>query len=85
MEAQRAALVGMIRAAFTEAKERGIKPSSIRHSVWFWPKRGWFIYNDRAVAYDLVEPLIRENVLVFKGYEDHQGEKMLRYVLAGGH
>jgi len=58
------------------------KPSSYYHSVWFRPLTGRFLFEDMYVYYEVIEPLIDNKTLVFKGVENHQGEKMLRYVLA---
>ena len=57
------------------------KPSPFRHSVWFQPSSGRFLYDDRYRRYEVIEPLIENKTLVFKGIEKHQGEKMLRYTL----
>jgi hypothetical protein len=58
------------------------KPSSFRHSVWFHPSVGRFLFDDQYRKYEVVEPLIENKTIVFKGIENHQGEKMLRYVLS---
>jgi hypothetical protein len=57
-------------------------PSSYRHSVWFQPLSGRFLYDDTYIKYEVVEPLIENGILVFKSIGNHQGEKMLRYVLS---
>lgn len=59
-----------------------MSPSSYRHSVWFDPKQGLFIFNDYCVKYEVIYPLIEDGTLIYKAFELHQGEKMLRYVLA---
>lgn len=58
------------------------KPSSYRHSVWFIPSKARFLYDDTFRKYEIIEPLIESGELIFKGIENHQGEKMLRYTLA---
>ncbi len=63
-----------------ELKEE--RPSSYRHSVWFMPSAGRFLYNDRWVHYNQIAPLIENKTLIFKGYKKHQGIRMLRYVLS---
>lgn len=60
------------------------KPCSYFHSVWFQPSSGRFIYADQYTRYEVVEPLIENKTLIFKGVENHQGEQMLRYVLYQG-
>jgi hypothetical protein len=46
------------------------------------PSSGRFLFADQYTRYEVVEPLIENKTLVFKGIESHQGEKMLRYVLS---
>jgi len=58
------------------------KPSSYFHSVWFQPSSGRFLFADQYTRYEIVEPLIENKTLAFKGIENHQGEKMLRYSLS---
>lgn len=58
------------------------KPSSFWHSVFFRPSSGRFLYADEYIRYEVVEPLIENRTLIFKGFEIHQGEQMLRYVLS---
>lgn len=65
-------------------KHKYHKPSYYRHSVWFQPLSGRFLFDDTYIRYEVIEPLIENNKLVFKGVENHQGEKMLRYVLSYG-
>lgn len=65
------------------AKERKFnKPSSFKHSIWFCPTTGGFLYDDRCLKDEIVRPLIEAKIIVFKGMETHQGEKMLRYILS---
>jgi hypothetical protein len=59
------------------------KPSSFLHSVWFEPTSGRFLFEDSHIPYEIIEPLIYNNTLTYKGIENHQAEKMLRYILAG--
>jgi hypothetical protein len=73
-------LVASIKEELSEENE--YKPSSFWHSVWFQPSAGRFLFGDRYTRYRVVEPLIANKTLVFKGVESHQGEKMLRYVLS---
>jgi len=58
------------------------KPSSFFHSVWFRPLSSRFLFGDKYTRYEVIEPLIENKTLVFKAIESHQGEQMLRYVLA---
>jgi len=68
------------------AKKTGFyKPSPYYHSVWFQCSTGRFIYADKILDFDVVVPLIENKTLVFKAVVNHQGEKMLRYVLAYYH
>ena len=64
-----------------EGMNKHFNPSSYRHSVWFQPSSGRFLYDDRYRRYEVIEPLIKNKTLVFQGIEKHQGEKMLRYTL----
>ena len=64
------------------AKKEYNKPSSFTHSVWFVPETGRFLFNDMYIMYEVIEPLIEKKTLVFKSIENHQGEKMIRYVLS---
>lgn len=56
--------------------------SSLWHSVWFQPSSGRFLFADQYTRYEIIEPLIKDKTLVFKGIEKHQGELMLRYILS---
>jgi hypothetical protein len=58
------------------------KPCSYFHSVWFQPSSGRFLFADQYTRYEVVEPLIENKTLTFKGIENHQGEQMFRYVLS---
>lgn len=63
-------------------KSKFYKTSPYKDSVWFQPKSGSFLYDDTFRSYEIVQPLIKSGVLIFKGIENHQTEKMLRYVLS---
>jgi hypothetical protein len=63
-------------------KSKIYKTSPYRDSVWFQPKSGRFLFDDTFRKYEIIEPLIESGEFVFKGIENHQGEKMLRYVLS---
>jgi hypothetical protein len=56
-------------------------PSSMYHSVWFYPLIGVFLFADCVVKYEVIYPMIESKKLVYKGIESHQGELMVRYVL----
>lgn len=71
-----------INAEFDNADEY-MKPSNYRCCVHFYPKEGFFLYDDCFVDYDTILGMIKANVLKFTGIVDHQGEKMLRYDLTG--
>jgi hypothetical protein len=75
-------LIAAINKEVLSAKEDEINPSSYLHSVWFQPSSGRFLFFDQYTRYEIVEPLIENKTLVFKGIESHQGEEMLRYVLS---
>jgi hypothetical protein len=62
-------------------KNATLNDSSFYHSVWFQPSSGRFLFADQYTRYEVVEPLIENKTLVFKGIENHQGESMLRYTL----
>lgn len=64
------------------SKDNILKPSSFRNSVWFQPDCAKFLYDDVCISNKVIEPLIDNEVLIFKGIENHQGERMLRYVLS---
>jgi hypothetical protein len=74
-------LIALIRQELAN-KDEFYRPSSYFHSVWFQPSSGRFLYADKYTRYEIVEPLIKNKTLVFKGIENHQDEKMLRYVLS---
>ena len=80
VEQQQEYLIASIRQEI-EGAYKYFNPSSFRHSVWFQPSSGRFLYDDRYRRYEVIEPLIENKTLVFKGIEKHQGEKMLRYTL----
>jgi hypothetical protein len=83
IEKQQQSLVALIKDELTLAKEdESYKPSSYWHSVWFQPSSGRFLFADQYTRYEVVEPLIENKTLIFEGIENHQGEKMLRYVLS---
>lgn len=63
-------------------KDEFYKPSSMFHSVWFYPLLGIFMYADAPVRYEVIHPLIKDKLLVLKGIEKHQDEQMVRYVLS---
>lgn len=81
-EEQQQDIINTIKEELKKKDMRCMKPSSYRHSVWFRPLTGIFLFEDMYVYYEVIEPLIDNKTLVFKGVENHQGEKMLRYVLA---
>ena len=56
--------------------------SKYLNSIWFMPESGRFLFNDRFIHFDFVDPLIQSKTIVFKGIEIHQGERILRYVLS---
>ena len=64
------------------SNDNAFKASPFRHSVWFQPDCAKFLYNDQYVNHEVIEPLIDNEVLIFKGIENHQGEQMIRYVLS---
>jgi hypothetical protein len=64
------------------SNDNTLNPSSFRHSVWFQPDCAKFLYDDLCVKHEVIEPLIDNEVLIFKGIENHQGEQMIRYVLS---
>lgn len=56
--------------------------SSFKNSIWFQPITARFIFDDVFVQSSIVEVLIESEIIIFKGYEVHQDEKMLKYVLS---
>jgi hypothetical protein len=80
-EKQQQDLVDSIKHELSK-KNKFHKPSSFWHSVWFHPLSGRFLFADQFIRYEVVEPLIENKTIVFKGIENHQGEKMFRYVLS---
>lgn len=80
VEQQQEALIASIRQEI-EGTYKYFNPSAFRDSVWFQPSSGRFLYDYRYRRYEVIEPLIKNKTLVFKGIEKHQGEKMLRYTL----
>jgi hypothetical protein len=82
-EKQQQDLVASIKHELAKENEF-YKPSSYFHSVWLQPSSGRFLFADQYTRYEVVEPLIENKTLVFVGVENHQGEKMLRYVLSQG-
>jgi hypothetical protein len=68
-------------ALLSSMKNVSLNDSSFYHSVWFLPLSGRFLFADTYIRYEVVEPLIENKTLVFKGIENHQGESMLRYAL----
>jgi len=56
--------------------------NSFRQAVWFEPASGRFLFDDEFIRYEVIEPLITDGTLEFKSFEMHQGDKMLKYVLA---
>lgn len=81
IEKQQQDLIASIKHELAKENEF-YKPSSFWHSVWFQPTSARFVFGDQYIRYEVVEPLIENQTLVFKGVEIHQGEKMLRYVLS---
>jgi len=75
-------IINTIKEELKKKDMRCMRPSSYYHSVWLRPLTGRFLFADRYVYYEVIEPLIDNKTLIFKGVENHQGEKMLRYVLA---
>ncbi len=73
-------IIGSIKKELEES-DKYWQTSSFRHSVWFSPILGHFLYNDLVVGFDIIQPLINNKTLKLKGIENHQGEKMIRYVL----
>jgi hypothetical protein len=73
-------IIGSIKKELEES-DKYWQTSSFRHSVWFSPILGHFLYNDLILGSDIIQPLIDNKTLKLKGIENHQGEKMIRYVL----
>jgi len=55
--------------------------SNYFNAVWFQPSSANFILTDKRVNHEIIKPLIDSNILVYKGIEVHQGEKMIKYSL----
>lgn len=50
-------------------------------AVWFDPFDAAFLFFDQWCKYEDIHPLIINNVLVFSGFESHQGITMAKYIL----
>jgi len=55
--------------------------SSFRTGVYYQPTSGKFLFDDHYVLYEDIIYLIKRKILLFKGFEVHQNEKMVRYEL----
>jgi hypothetical protein len=55
--------------------------SNYFNAVWFRPSSANFLFADKYVEQEIIKPLIDNNILVYKGIEVHQGEKMIKYSL----
>lgn len=81
IEKQQQELIRLIKEELS-LYDKGQLPSSYRHSVWFYPEYGRFLFDDSFIRYEVVEPLIQKGILIYKKFQEHQGEKMIRYVLS---
>lgn len=57
------------------------KPRIWGVSVFLQPRTGMFLYDDLYCDLAVITDMIKEGTLVFLKFEDHQGEKMVRYGL----
>jgi hypothetical protein len=81
IEKQQKAIIEAIEHELSLA-DKFYKPQGMRHSVWFLPDAGEFMYADCLVRHEVIRPLIENKTLIYKGIEKHQGELMPRYVLS---
>ena len=56
--------------------------NTFRQAVYFEPASGRFLFDDTYIRYEVIEPLIANGTLMYKEFAMHQGDKMLKYVLA---
>lgn len=50
-------------------------------AVYLDPSNARFLFNDMYVKYEVIEPLINNGTLKYKGIKSHQGIKMYKYSL----
>jgi hypothetical protein len=74
-------LIREIEASIAKLAGSPVPPSPFRHSIWFSPKRGVYIYHEREIRAQIITPLIQGNRIAFRSIEHHQEELMLRYVV----
>jgi hypothetical protein len=78
VKGQKAIMDSIIKELSKNKEDYAISP--MFDSVWFCPELGLFLYADSPIHFDIIYPLISEKILVFKGIEKHQGDKMVRYM-----
>jgi hypothetical protein len=49
--------------------------------IWFYPKLGKYLYSDKILDFEIVELLLKEDLIKFNGIKEHQSIKMIRYSL----
>lgn len=78
---QQKAIISSIEKEFEDEKRLKWSKSTYHAYVYFSPRLAVFLYADEIVFYNIIEPLIRSEILIFQKFHNHQGEKMLRYAL----
>jgi hypothetical protein len=49
--------------------------------VWYSPRDAKFVYDDMFFELEDIEPLIANNLIIFKSFATHQGVTMVKYIL----
>jgi hypothetical protein len=78
IEQKQKMILNSIKQEYLDQKN-GYSPQKMSEYVWFYPHKGFFMYNDFAIEYDVIYPLIANGILIFNNFELHQGINMLSY------
>ena len=62
-------------------KEKNLQ-STFRNSIWFYPERMTWIFEDKQLDDNAVKQLFSSNWIIFHSVSKHQGLKMCRYILS---
>jgi hypothetical protein len=55
--------------------------SDLTEAVWYYPEKGFFLFEDKIVDTVSILGLIRDQKLLYKGFKKHQGIQMIKYML----
>lgn len=55
--------------------------SNWRRCVFFWVNGGIYLWDDNWMLSEIVSPLIYSKILIFNGFENHQGMKLPKYII----